>query len=260
MTYDECVESNLNNCFNDKEEISNMNNYKDPDNFSNTVVDICPIIMISNNNDEEKKKFSITLRTDGLISIKKIQLHYNNNYNNNNTTNPDNYSDKKLYSIFRENMGGCLRWPCRTWSINQARRSYGNDDRLDLLLIDIEGFYKLCEKYKNDGICANFIKEVYEKIPKAAFAFLNMPTLIWLCSFENFNKFIEENKLQHYVKKIKEKFTAYEYEDYYKVLLENTKKYRKEYIKIIKSPTTPSHHKYSPPNPRHRTSPHGQEP
>lgn len=123
-------------------------------------------------------------------------------------------------------MRECLIWPSRTWSINQARRSLGNDDRLDYLLKDIYNFYEIAKKNSN-CLSTEFIKEVNEKLPKTANAFLNMPTLLWLSSFSSFKDFIDSRGLEDYVDLDSDgKYEAKIWDNYYLSLYTRTKQYR----------------------------------
>ena len=139
-------------------------------------------------------------------------------------------SEKDLYAFFRQGkMSKCLIWPSRTWSINQARRSLGNDDRLDYLLKDIHDFYEIANRNSN-CLSTKFVKEVNEKLPKTANAFLNMPTLLWLRSFSDFNHFVESRELQDYVDIGNDgKYEVEIWQNYYLSLYKRTVQYRKSH-------------------------------
>ena len=170
--YNERVEKNIkNNC--------DENNYKDPDvNFC-----VCrkPIIFIDNNNKDEVK---IRMASDGLCGIKKIRKFCKKNITDD-------------YRILREGKFKILSWPIQSLSINQKRGFvYAFDDRLDLTLMDIQDFYNCIEGKR-------FSVEVVNEIKKQCVmcdVFLNEPTLMWLCSFKNFDDFITSENLKAFVK------------------------------------------------------------
>lgn len=175
--YKEIVNYNLKNEF---------SNYIDPDqNFLETVT---PIICIAN---DEKKSITINMSSDGMCSINKIK---NIDCANNNI--------KHNYKLLREEMFDCLIWPAYSISINQMRSNKGTfNDRVDLTLIDIQKFYEIIEGKQ-------FSIEIMNKIVeecRLGKAYLNIMTFSWLCSFENFDDFIDKRHLQAYV--IKDKNT-----------------------------------------------------
>ena len=217
MNYDDVVKNNLENCF-DKDGLyfDKGRNYIDPDCYTYQEKWITPKIIIPQKNEQ----FLIGFRSDALFSRTKFSKI--------NRSDMGNESDKELYKLFRENMGNCLVWPSRTWSINQARRSLGNDDRLDLLLQDINTFYNICDRYNAEGLSAEFINEIIAEIPKTCYAFLNMPTLIWLCSFSNFKDFIEKCNLKFFVDEEEHGYVTNKWDNYYKNLYERTIRYKED--------------------------------
>ncbi|OPZ21812.1 MAG: hypothetical protein BWZ04_00661 [Firmicutes bacterium ADurb.BinA205] len=215
--YDEDVEYNLNNCFDESGKFVNSEDYKDPDYSTYHSIVVVPKILISKNG-EENTEIKVGMTSDGLISAKKLEKYT-----------LDGVSEKDLYILFRMEMKNCLVWPSRTWSINQARRSLGNDDRLDMLLCDIAEFYSISKDY--DNITAEFISKVYEKLPNTAGAFLNMPTLVWLSGFRDFNDFIIKRELEAFVNEDKEEknYLAVKWDEYYEELLKRTVAYKKNH-------------------------------
>ncbi len=216
-TYCDAVQHNLNNCFNKKKgTFINEKRYIDPDNYTYHEVLVIPKIMLDPN-----EQFSIGIKTDGLLSHGKLMNVYKEL--------EPKVSPKDLYITFRQGMENVLVWPSRTWSINQARRSLGNDDRLDILLMNIECFYVCCDKY-NRSLSSGFIKEIMETLPNMCYAFLNMPTLIWLCQYESFTEFIMNRQLSAFVSTKENEYHAFEWENYYKSLYLKTLDYRDEVL------------------------------
>lgn len=235
LTYDDVVKKNLDTCFDSSGNFIE-DNYQDPDNYSITTEKCLPKIILADKTNDVV--VDIKVSSDGLISCKKF-LNFSFS----------NLTDKNLYFIFRHGMEKCLQWPIRTWSINQARRSCGNDDRLDLLLVRIQTFYEICNNNMNIGLCPKFINEVYSECGKVALAFLNMPALIWLCCYENFNDFIEKRNLKAFVNRDNSGFYhAVEWANYYDELLVRTKKYRdnnnmQSFEEYLKEQSYPANHK-----------------
>ena len=221
MNYDCAVKNNLENCFVKNDVFYDKENiYTDPDCYTYQEKWITPKIIIPQKNE----RFLIGFRSDALFSKTKFSKI--------NRSDMGNMSDKEIYKLFRENMENCLVWPSRTWSINQARRSLGNDDRLDLLLQDINAFYDICDRYGAEGLSAKLINEIIVNIPQTCYAFLNMPTLIWLCSFSNFRDFIDQCNLKAFVDEEEYGYVTNKWDNYYKNLYERTicyKENRKEY-------------------------------
>lgn len=202
------VDENINNnC--DKE------NYKDPD--VNFIIKRKPKIFLENIKEEEVE---IKLSTDGLCGIKKIR----------------EFSNDKIiadYTLLRKGKFGVLMWPVQSLSINQKRGFKSVfDDRLDLTLMDIQDFYD-CVKGKK--LSVGTINDIKKRCVMSD-VFLNEPTLMWLCSFKDFDEFIRERNLSVFVKlendgkyyaeswigDTKEKREKFK-EEYYKQLLERTK-------------------------------------
>ncbi len=157
-----------------------FSNYKDPDQvFSETVT---PIICIPN---DEKKEITINMSSDGLCSIKKIKEICN-----------EKNRIKGMYELLREDMFDCLIWPAYSISINQMRSNKGTfNDRIDLTLIDIQKFYNIVESKK---LSIEILNNIVDKCILGR-AYLNSMTLSWLCSFENFDDFIDKRHLQAFV-------------------------------------------------------------
>ncbi|MDO5149480.1 MAG: hypothetical protein Q4D76_08820 [Oscillospiraceae bacterium] len=209
----------MKNCFNKKGEFIDKN-YDDPDDYTYGEIFVTPCILFP----KPRTITKIAVKTDGLLSKNKFSKIKA-------VTGLDNITDKEIYFIFRESMNKTLIWPCNTWSINQARRSYGNDDRLDMLLYDIELFYRICNKF--NSISTEFINEIYAEInPSGARAFLNMPTLMWLCQYDSFNSFVTNRKLECFVDEDKDtekesvNYKATIWENYYQQLYERTINFR----------------------------------
>ncbi len=210
--YNEIVNYNLENEF---------SNYKDPDqNFLETVT---PIICIPN---EEKKEITINMSSDGLCSINKIKDICN-----------DNNRIKEMYKLLREGMFDCLIWPAYSISINQLRSNKGTfNDRIDLMLIDIQKFYKIVEGKK---MSIEILNNIADKSKcSLGRAYLNSITFSWLCSFENFDDFIDKRHLQAYVTKKNNMYNAEiwtdiknknEFDsDYFSALCERVKTYKND--------------------------------
>ena len=230
MTYDGAVLNNLDKCFNENGEFVDHQDYIDPDDFTYNEEEISPCIIFFNKSKDEKQTFTIGFKADGLLSIKKLNKVKKAIDNSDMDESEKELTQKDLYAFFRQDMQECLIWPSRTWSINQARRSLGNDDRLDYLLKDIQCFYEIANR-SSDCLSTEFIHEIYEKLPNTANAFLNMPTLLWLSRYSDFKGFIEDRKLQDYVTSDNGNYITEIWQDYYLSLYIRTKKYRERHNK-----------------------------
>lgn len=210
--YTEIVNYNLKNEF---------SNYKDPDqNFLETVT---PIICIPN---EEKKEITINMSSDGLCSINKIDIICKEN----------NYIKEEKYKLLRIGMFDCLIWPAYSISINQMRSNKGTcNDRIDLTLIDIQKFYNIVEGQK---LSIEILNNIVDQCILGR-AYLNSMTFSWLCSFKNFDDFIDKRHLQAYVtEKNNKKYNAEIWtknkdknkfdRDYFNALCERIKTYKND--------------------------------
>lgn len=146
------------------------NKYKDPDLKIETM---------------EINGLYIDLSTDGLCGINKI-IEFSKEED-----------IVKNYKLIREN--NYLLWPAYAMSINQQRGFKSIcDDRIDLLMIDLQKFYNIINEDDKDYF------EIIKRIQNDCClfrAYLNMFTFIWLKSFGTFDKFIEDNHYDKFVKK-----------------------------------------------------------
>lgn len=202
-SYNKHVKKNIeNNCY--------ESNYTDPD--VQFLVHIKPRIFINNDNEDE---LEIKMASDGLCGIKKIRKFFKNKIIDD-------------YKILREGMFKVLSWPVHSLSINQKRGfSSVFDDRLDLTLMDIQDFYN-CIKGKR------FSVETVNEIKKQCVmsdVFLNEPTLMWLCSFENFDDFVFNKNLQVFVKQ--QKNGEYKADSWTGDLMGKRGKFTKEYYEEL---------------------------
>lgn len=134
--------------------------------------------------DEETKYsteidgISIILSQDGLCSIKKIkEFSCDKNIKND-------------YELIRKNMFNVLYWPAYAMSINTMRSSKYKD-RIDLLLNDINLFYKIVDE--KTELTTEIVKKIWENCDLArAYIFPN--TFYWLRSFENFDNFVKNKQ------------------------------------------------------------------
>lgn len=143
---------------------------------------------------------------------------------------------RKNYKLIRKGMFQCLIWPSHTQNINICR-GFKNpfDDRIDLTLVDIQSFYEKINSKKELSVSLiNDIKNDTDNCLLAG-AYLNLMTFTWLCSFDNFNNFIEKRKLEAFVNYTNGKFKAEQWtntkkfdNDYFKELITRTQKYRSQ--------------------------------
>lgn len=135
---------------------------------------------------------SISLATDGLCGIKRI-IQYSSK---------DNIGEN--YKLIRKRY---FVWPAYAMSINQ-QRGFKNtfDDRIDLLMIDLEKMFAILEE--NRYIYSLKMVEQIQKECRLYRAYLNMFTLIWLSQFKTFDGFISENKYWRFVDKVGDKYVA----------------------------------------------------
>lgn len=196
QNYDETVDYNICN-FREKA----YDKYHDPDDSSlyECVVD----------------GLTITLAQDGLCSINRIKDHSINIVSD--------------YKLIRKNMFDCLVWPAYAMSINQMR-SAKYDDRLDLLLLDIEKFYGIVNS--KTELTSLITAEIFKNCELGR-AYLFPNTFYWLRSFCNFDGFIKSRKLQEFVEKQGSHFHAKKWTNsiifddcYYKVLLDKVTVYK----------------------------------
>lgn len=158
---------------------------------------------------------TITLAQDGLCSLKIIEKY------------SDNIASD--YELIRKDMFDCLVWPRHQMSINQMRYTKYRD-RMDLLLIDIEKFYRIISSKKN--ITYDDVQEEINAKCGLGRTFLFPNTFFWLCSFGSFNGFIERRRFQAFVDEQNGQFKAVKwtdtdkFEDYYVVLINKVKKYK----------------------------------
>lgn len=177
--YDETVRKNLKNIEAEK--------LKDPDcTFNEKVTLVHPFL-----NAGGAYKVEVSLASDGICGVKTIDKMV--------SLNPKKYKRKDLYQLIRHNRFDCLIWPTYAMSINQMRYSVFRD-RLDLTLMDIEHFYEIIDTEANAGNA--FSMSTFERIEnecRLSRAYFNIYTLAWLCSFKNFNDFVEKRNLQKFV-------------------------------------------------------------
>ncbi len=194
--YDETVDNNIYN-LREKED----DKYQDPDksSFYECVVD----------------GLTIKLAQDGLCSLNRIKEF-----------SKDIVSD---YKLIRKDMFDCLVWPAYAMSINQMRHARYND-RLDLLLLDIEKFYDIVGS--NIELTPHVTAEIHENCDLGR-AYLFPNTFYWLRSFGNFDGFIKSRRLQEFVKNQNSHFLTKKWTDtnkfdegYYKELLNKVTKHK----------------------------------
>lgn len=200
---------------------TNLENYIDPDQTYEDEVSVYGNIIKMN---ENTKSLNIRLSSDGLCSIKKIKIF---------SDNPKEV--KENYKCIREGMFERLVWPSYAQSINQMRGLKTTfDDRLDLTLGDIQTFYKIV--FKKSVLSVSLINEIWDKCILAR-AYLNLMTFTWLCSFNDFDSFITNRKLQTFVDKDENgNFEAKNWTDtkdfdksYFEELIKRIKEYKVHY-------------------------------
>ena len=156
--------------------------YKEPDDIIGT---------------KELQGLNISMSSDGICGIMKI-IEYS--------------KENEIIDNYKLIRNKFLVWPSYALSINQ-QRGYKNifDDRIDLLLIDIKKLYDIIS---NDSIVNNNSSIITYKQAKEisecrlSRAYLNVYTLIWLKSFENFERFVDENNLNIFVEESGDKYTV----------------------------------------------------
>lgn len=197
--------------------------YKDPDEAYDVSLSVYENIIHIEGNKRSSTLHSFSLSSDGLCGIKKIIQ-----------CSASLKEAKENYRLIREGMFECLIWPSHAQNINICRGlKYPFDDRIDLTLIDIQSFYKkICENKELSLSLINDIKNDKENCLLAR-AYLNLMTFTWLCSFHDFNSFIEERKLGPFVNVSKGKFIAEQWTDskefdnnYFIELINRTKEYK----------------------------------
>ena len=185
-----------------------VNNNWDPDDYSGRM--------------ETIDGLDIYLSQDGLCSLKRIEAF------------ADPKNEKQIlsdYRLVREGMFDALVWPGYAESINQMRSSKFKD-RIDLLLIDIFTFYKVTKD--ENVITKELVQKIWDNC-KLARAYLYPNTFYWLKSFDSFEGFVRERKLQSFVTKrdgkpqnwIKDGDVGFT-QEYYDELIRRIKKYRKK--------------------------------
>lgn len=195
IKYDEKVEKNINFIKDGK-----LDACIDPDNRTTYV--------------EQCEGIDILMAQDGLCSLKMI----------------DQFSKDKLndYIIIRQNMFGVLVWPAYAISINQLRRA-SLQDRIDLLLIDLQKFYSIVSKDTN--LTVDIVQKIWGDC-KLARAYVFPNTYYWLRSFGSFKSFITQRNLKVFIGEDgePERWTDNEKFDleYYNILIEKAKKYKGE--------------------------------
>jgi 8-oxo-dGTP diphosphatase len=159
---------------------------------------------------------TIKLAQDGLCSLNRIKKHSN-----------DVKSD---YGCIRKDMFDCMVWPAYAMSINQMRRAK-YEDRVDLLLLDIERLYDIVNS--KTELTPLITAKIFEKCGLGR-AYLFPNTFYWFRSFGSFNGFVESRKLQAFVDEQNSQFTAVKWTEtdkfddaYYNALLEKVKKHKK---------------------------------
>ena len=210
--YDDTVDKNLTNMFDDKKAYKKEcnKNYDDPDDYSSFIEKVKTKILF-----RKPITMSIITKSDGLLS-KTFFL------NNTDKSDMENNSDKYLYHLFRYKMGNCLRWPAHHGSINQARGSA--KDRLDRVMIKIHDFYRIVQENENKETSL-VLKEIMET---NWYPFFDLHTLVWLSQYESFKDFIEKRKLQEFIEisEDKKEYDAIEWTNYYKELYKRTELYK----------------------------------
>lgn len=200
---------------------TNFENYIDPDQTYEDEVSVYGNIIKMN---ETTKSLNIRLSSDGLCSMKKIEKF---------SYNPKEV--KENYKCIRKGMFECLVWPSYAQSINQMRGLKTTfDDRLDSTLNDIQKFYKIV--FKSNVLSVSLINEIWTKCILAR-AYLNLMTFTWLCSFNDFDSFITNRKLQAFVDKDENgNFEAKKWTDtedfdksYFEELIKRIKEYKGHY-------------------------------
>lgn len=166
---------------------------------------------------EQCEGIDILMAQDGLCSLKMI-----------NQFSRDKARD---YVLIRQNMFDVLVWPAYAISINQLRRA-SFQDRLDLLLIDIEKFYSIVSK--DTDLTADIVKKIWGNC-KLARAYVFPNTYYWLRSFGSFKSFITQRNFKVFTSEDGEPYMWTDNEkfdlEYYNILIEKVKKYKGERYK-----------------------------
>ncbi len=153
------------------------------------------------------------LAQDGLCGINEIKKY-----------STDVVAD---YELIRENKFDLLVWPRHRVSINVMRYSKYRD-RIDLLLIDIEKFYKLT---KGEDELTEDLKSNIKENCGLGKAYIHPYTFEWLKSFGDFDGFVRARNLEQFIEK--EDGEQIEWKgcgagftpEYYKALINKLKKY-----------------------------------
>lgn len=188
-----------------------INKYVDPDGFIKST---------------KINGIDIKLSSDGICGIEKV-IEFSKE---------DEIVDN--YRLIRENR--FLVWPTYAMSINQ-QRGFKNifDDRIDLLLMDLKKFYSIMKNtpiIDGNSSIINYNQVIRINECKLARSYLNVNTLIWLLSFNNFENFVDENNLHIFVDESKENNDEYMVKNW---AMDNTsfifcKSYFNELIKRLK--------------------------
>ena len=102
------------------------------------------------------------------------------------------------YVLLRKGMFDCLKWPSYALSINTLRANRSFNDRIDLTLADIQKFYAVIAKKDISFDLFQYI--VNDSQLKLRYAYYNVMTFSWLKQFEEFENFINQNKLTEFIK------------------------------------------------------------
>lgn len=188
-----------------------INKYVDPDGFIKST---------------KINGIDIKLSSDGICGIEKV-IEFSKE---------DEIVDN--YRLIRENR--FLVWPTYAMSINQ-QRGFKNIfyDRIDLLLMDLKKFYSIMKNtpiIDGNSSIINYNQVIRINECKLARSYLNVNTLIWLLSFNNFENFVDENNLHIFVDESKENNDEYMVKNW---AMDNTsfifcKSYFNELIKRLK--------------------------
>lgn len=143
--------------------------YRDPDNIKTKEYEI------------EKNK-SITLSLDGIVSKNNLQKLF------------PTIEWINEYKIIRDEKYAKIFWPRERPSINTLKVNCFKD-RIDYTLYDIKIFFE-CKQKINE---IDKLKKEIESNCTLKKAFTNQHTLKWLCSFNNFEDFIDKMDLKIFV-------------------------------------------------------------
>ena len=171
--YDRIVENNISN---------RLKDYQDPD------IPYEDAIIIKKSEWNNAGEMRIRMSSDGLCSVKKMQSIC--------MEDADLLLEK--YDLLRKGMFDCLKWPSYALSINTLRANRSFNDRIDLTLADIQKFYEVIAKKDISFDLFQYI--VNDSQLKLRYAYYNVMTFSWLKQFEEFENFINQNKLTEFIK------------------------------------------------------------